>query len=122
MEAHRRGDVDLILRSEPEDYVVASRGEVSRPSAAQRRGRLGPYLRSTRFSEYTDVIAPIVVVSRDATLGWVIVQVRASGEQIDESGAKRVVAFDSAWIELYEKWGKPQLAVPFKKQLDEMSK
>lgn len=103
MEAHRRGDVDLLLRSEPDDYVVANRGEVSHPSTEQRRDRLGPYLSSTRFVEYTDVVTPIVVVSQDGTLGWVIVQVRASGEQTDKSGTKEAVAFESAWIELYEK-------------------
>jgi len=103
MEAHLRGNVELILRSEPEDYVVASRGDVSHPSVQQRRGRLGPYLSSTRFTEYTDVIAPIVVVSRDGTLGWVIVQVRASGEQSGNGEKRETVAFQSAWIELYEK-------------------
>ena len=103
MEAHRKSNVELILRSESEDYVVANRGEVSQPSVELRRGRLGPYLSSTQFREYTDAIAPIVVVSRDGTLGWVIVQVRASGEQISNGGTRQTVSFESAWIELYEK-------------------
>ncbi len=47
MQAHRLSDVDLVLRSEPEDYVVANRGQVSQPTLAARRARLGPYLAAT---------------------------------------------------------------------------
>jgi hypothetical protein len=46
------------------------------------------------------VTEPIVSVSADGTLGWVVVQVRARGVQGD---AKEPLAFVSAWIELYEK-------------------
>ncbi len=37
--AHQRGTVELLLEDEAEapDYVVASRGEVTRPSLAERR-------------------------------------------------------------------------------------
>lgn len=111
MNAHRLGNVELILRAESQDYVVANRGEISRPTVEQRRARLGPYLGSTRFDEYVDVAPPTVMVSRDGTLGWVIVQVRARGEQTVENGTKQPIAFESAWIELYEKRGNEWLRV-----------
>jgi hypothetical protein len=106
MEAHRVGDVELLLKDESQDYVVASRGEISHPTVEERRAFLGPYLRATRFTEYVDVVPPVVKVSRDGTLGWVIVQVRARGEQVGANGARQPVAFESAWISLYEKHGK----------------
>jgi hypothetical protein len=111
MKAHRLGDVELMLRAESEDYVVANRGEISRPTLEQRRARFGPYLGSTRFDEYVDVAPPTVMVSRDGTLGWVIVQVRARGEQTAASGTKQTITFESAWIELYEKRGNEWLRV-----------
>ena len=98
--AHRESDVELLLEDEAADYVVASRGEVTRPSLEERRSRLGPYLASTTFEEYSDAVEPIVSVSADGTLGWVVVQVRARGVQGE---AKEPLAFVSAWIELYEK-------------------
>ena len=101
MEAHRKSDVELLLRGDAEDFVLGSRGQVSRPSLEQRRQFLGPYLQGVRFTEYIDVVAPVVHVSADGTAGWVIAQVRASGAEI--GGAKRSVQFESAWIELYEK-------------------
>jgi Domain of unknown function (DUF4440) len=105
MEAHRAGDIELLLKAESQEYVVASRGRVSHPTLEDRRAALGPYLRETRFSEYVDVVPPVVKVSRDGTLGWVIVQVRARGEQAGPGGATQPVEFESAWIELYEKLG-----------------
>ncbi|HEY7368934.1 MAG TPA: hypothetical protein VIA29_03540 [Thermoanaerobaculia bacterium] len=103
MEAHRKGEVAMILADDSADNVVVSRGEVLRPTLEERRARLGPYLSSTRFEEYVDVIEPIVKVSSDGTLGWVIVQVRAKGTTTAPDGAKTPVEFVSGWIELYEK-------------------
>jgi hypothetical protein len=103
LEAHRRSDVEMLLRSEAQDHVMVNRGEISRPTLEQRRAFLGPYLRATRFTEYVDAIPPIVRVSQDGTLGWVIVQVRVRGEQVGASGASRPRAFEAARIELYEK-------------------
>ena len=105
MEAHRAGNVELILRSETDSYVVGNRGAITHPTVEQRRAGLGPYLASTQFAEYSDVVEPIVAISRDGSLGWVIVQVRAQGQQTGEDGSKRSIDFESAWIELYEKRG-----------------
>ena len=103
MQAHRESNADLLLRSDAPDVVVASRGELSRPTLDARRSLFQQYLGSTRFTEYVDVVPPVVQVSRDGSLGWVIVQVRASGVQTTQDGGSRPVAFESAWIELYER-------------------
>jgi hypothetical protein len=103
MEAHRRSDVEMLLDAEGDDFVLGSRGEVSRPTLEQRRSFLGPYLQRLRFSEYVDVLPPVVHVSADGTTGWVIAQVRARGTEVGGTG--RTLQFESAWIELYEKRG-----------------
>jgi hypothetical protein len=103
MEAHRKGDVELLLQADAEEFVLVSRGEISRPSLDQRRQFLGPYLQRVKFTEYVDVVTPVVHVSADGTAGWVIAQVKARGTEV--SGAGRSVQFESAWIELYEKRG-----------------
>jgi hypothetical protein len=103
MEAHRTGKADLLLRNESSEYMVAGRGEISRPSLEERRTRFTRYLGTTRFSEYVDVVPPVVKVSADGSLGWVIVQVRAKGVQTSDSGKPEPLEFESAWIELYER-------------------
>jgi hypothetical protein len=103
LRAHRESDVDLLLAAEEDDYVVSSQGEVSRPDRAARRQFLGPYLESTRFTMYRDQIPPVVKVSRDGSLGWVVAQVEAKGVQTAPDGAVVPVEFVSSWISLYEK-------------------
>lgn len=105
MRAHVESNVELILEDDATEYVVAGRGEISRPTLQDRRNRLGPYLRSIAFQEYRDLVEPIVSVSADGTLGWVVVQIQARGVRTTESGAKEPAEYVSAWIELYQKQG-----------------
>lgn len=100
--AHLAGDATMIVGRESGDYVVANRGEVSFPSLEQRSNRLGGYLRTTRFTEYRDLIEPVVQVSPDGRLGWVIAQVGAKGVQEKGDGTSARIEYVSAWIELYE--------------------
>ena len=107
LEAHLASDVDRLLGSgypRVDDFVMAGRGEVSFPTREQMRARLGPYLASTRFDTYRDAVPPVVRVSRDGTMGWVIAQVEASGMQrSDPDRPEEPLSFICAWIELYEK-------------------
>ena len=105
MRAHRESNADLLLRSEAPDYVSANRGQVTRPTLEARRARLQQYLRASRFDEYIDLVPPVVRVSDDGSLGWVIVQVRAAGVQTTQDGGSQPLAFESAWVELYERRG-----------------
>ncbi|HYI12922.1 MAG TPA: hypothetical protein VEK57_27995 [Thermoanaerobaculia bacterium] len=100
--AHREQNVEKLLEDEPDDYVIGSRGEVLQPTKSQRAATLGPYLANTRFTTYIDIVPPIVKVSADGTLGWVVVTVSGLGTQRTAEGP-RDIEFTSAWIELYEK-------------------
>jgi len=101
--AHRNHDVDSWLRDESDHYVVVNRGEIDYPDLEARRALLGPYLQNTIFQEYVDIVEPVVRLSADATLGWVIAQVHIVGTRKMPDGTS--VDFDDtwAWIELYEK-------------------
>ncbi len=103
MNAHLHSDVEALLINESDDYVVANRGEITHPTKEDRRQKLGPYLEATTFEIYRDQVPPIVHVSEDGSLGWVIVQVYARGEQRIASSKTAPLEFISAWIELYEK-------------------
>ena len=103
LKAHLESNVDMLLEDESSDYLVASQGEISRPTLAERKARLGPYLGSTTFESYVDLVPPAVRISTDGSLGWVMVQVEAKGVQKNEAGEKQPIQFICAWIELYEK-------------------
>ena len=103
IQAHRESKPDLLFEDVAADFVQANRGEIKRPTLEERRARFAAYLGSTTFEEYRDLVDPIVRVSKDGTLGWVLVQVKARGVQTTEAGARETIEFVSAWIELYEK-------------------
>ncbi len=102
MAAHRAGDAAAIVARESEDYVTSGRGEVTFPTLEERRRQFGAYLGSTRFETYEDLIEPVVQVSPDGQLGWVIARVGARGLQEKGDGTSERVEFVCAWIELYE--------------------
>ena len=101
--AHRNNDLEAWMNDESEEYILVSRGEIHHPDKQQRRDQLGPYLASTTFHKYADVVKPQVRVSDDGSLGWVIAQVQVVGTQRTADG--RRVDFDDTWgwIELYGK-------------------
>lgn len=103
MAAHRSGDASAVLDRAAAEYVQVGRGEVSFPTREEQDGRFRAYLRTTRFSKYEDLIEPVVQVSPDGRLGWVIAQVAARGVQERGDGTGERVEFVCAWIELYEK-------------------
>jgi hypothetical protein len=112
LQAHRESNVDMLLAHHAAtDFVQANRGEIRRPTLEELRARLGSYLGKTTFEEYRDLTEPVVKVSKDGTLGWVIAQVQARGVQKTEAGAEEPLEFVCAWIELYEKRGGRWVAV-----------
>lgn len=102
LEAHRAGDVNAWMAIEADPYVSANGGRITFPDAAQRRAAREPYLRSTTFTAYRDLRPPIVRISADGSLGWVIAEVEVRGTQVSD-GAETPVEAVWAWIELYEK-------------------
>lgn len=103
MRAHKESDAAMLVADQAADMIIVNRGALTRPSLEERRASFGSYLDRTVFSEYRDLVEPIVKVSNDGSLGWVIVQVGARGVQTAEDGTKKPMEFVSAWVELYEK-------------------
>ena len=82
--------------------LVAGRGRVFFPTAAQRRAQREGYFGRTEFSVYRDLVPPIVRLADDLSQGWLIARVEVAGTQRTAKGEE---AFRSvwAWIELYER-------------------
>jgi hypothetical protein len=105
LRAHRENDLPAWMAAEADRFVLVNRGEITYPTKAERESVMAPYLKKTKFREYRDLVPPIVRVSKDGSLGWLIAQVAAAGVQTDASGKEKPIAFTAAWIELYEKQG-----------------
>lgn len=103
LEAHLTGDVDAWMALEGEEYVSANGGAVTFPTVADREAVRGPYLASATFELYQDLRAPVVQISEDGTLGWLIAEVEMRGTQVTEDGTSSAIESIWAWIELYQK-------------------
>lgn len=102
LKAHIDGSIDSLLANQSDDFVLVNLGEISTPTKQERREFLGPYLETTRFETYKDRVEPIIKISPDGTLGWVVAQIEARGTAVTPEG-ERPVEFMAAWIELYER-------------------
>jgi hypothetical protein len=103
LDAHRRGDVEPWMRAEADEFVSANGGEITFPTAEERRAARTPYLASTSFEVYRDLVTPVVEVSPDGLLGWVIAQVEVRGTRTAADSTTTPVADVWAWIELYRR-------------------
>lgn len=103
LESHMNDDVAKWLSAESDRVTLVSRGEVSFPTKDERRPGIKAYLEAAEFEKYRDVIDPIVRVSDDGTMGWLVCQVEIVGTRDGAEGMPERIDSVWAWIELYEK-------------------
>jgi hypothetical protein len=60
-------------------------------------------LSRTKFDSYRDLSVPIVKVSEDGSLEWVVAEVKVIGWTANSDGSIEDISNVFAWIELYEK-------------------
>jgi hypothetical protein len=101
IEAHRRGDIGMLVADEGERSIVSGRGELRASGREAVRERLGGYFAATRFTRYEDVEVPVVAVSADGTLGWLGCEIEAEGTQTGADGAPSPISYGFSWVELY---------------------
>lgn len=102
LHSHRTDDIDAWLALEADSMVAGNRGELSVSAKSETAERRRQYLAATEFSAYRDLQPPIVNVSDDGSLGWVLAQVEVVGyygAPPDTTSIHDVWA----WVELYER-------------------
>ncbi|GEM_PF-826704 len=104
MDDHLFGRTDGMKNVRGDSMVIVSDGEVYKMAGAESDAMLDRMMTSRDYTVYDDLIRPIVKISNDGSLGWVIAQVSASGVRFDANGKPSgPLEFVCAWIELYEK-------------------
>jgi len=104
-EAHFKTDVDLLQRSSPEEFITVSRGKIHRAKKSDERKLFTEYFRGAKYYEWDDVEEPIVRVSRDGSIAWMITRVRVRRTQKGAAGEEKEEKFTYAGIMTYEKLG-----------------
>ena len=102
-EAHFKTDVDLLMENAPEEFIAVSRGKISRSSKADARKMFIGYFRDAKYYEWDDLEEPIVRVSNDASMAWMIVRTRIRRVQKAADGTEKEEKAIYAGIMTYEK-------------------
>ena len=103
--AHLKTDVDLLQERSPEQFIAVSEGKIHRSSRAEERKQFTEYFRGAKYYEWDDLEEPIINVSKDGSMAWMITRVRVRRVQKDSSGVEREQKFVYAGIMTYEKKG-----------------
>jgi hypothetical protein len=85
-EAHFRTDAKLLMEGSGNEMISVRDGQVRRISKAQRLAVLADYFRGARYQEWDDLEEPIVHLSRDASMAWMITRLKVRRLQRDSSG------------------------------------
>ena len=103
--AHFEHDVDAILAGTSESFTSVRDGEIQVQSRADVRKQFTQYFQGTQFIAWDDLEPPIIHVSPDGKIGWMIVRVRIAYTKTDASGAQSKEDTVMAWMSVYEKHG-----------------
>ena len=102
-EAHFKTDVDMLLERSPEEFISVGRGQISRSGKADARKMITGYFRDAKYYEWDDVEEPIIRISNDASMAWMITRTRVRRVQKTADGAEKEEKFVYAGIMTYEK-------------------
>jgi hypothetical protein len=101
--AHLDKRADLLVASFSDSFLNVARGAVTRRTPAENRARFQAYFDRSTFQEWADLAPPIIRISPDGQMAYVIVQKRVRLTAPDSTGVPRAEHTVFAWVELYEK-------------------
>jgi hypothetical protein len=101
--AHLNRDVDFIVAGTGTEFTTVHEGRVKVMSRDDVRKQFTEYFRGAEFSAWDDLEPPIIRVSPDGKMGWMIVRVRIAYTKTDADGAKSKEDTVMAWMSVYEK-------------------
>jgi hypothetical protein len=103
--AHFHRDVDALVGSLPPDFRLISvrDGKIQTQSPDDLRKRFTQYFRGAEFSAWDDLEPPIIHVSPDRQMGWMVVRVKIAYSKTDAAGKITQEHSVIAWMSAYEK-------------------
>ena len=103
LQAHLEKDAGAFLAAYASQWYDVRAAGIRLRSKEEALPAIDQYFQRTHFADIREVTAPIIHLSTDASMAWVIGEmgVRASQEVTDEE--ERDFLFRCAWVSIYEK-------------------
>lgn len=102
-EAHFATDVEMLQRHSPEEFISVSGGKIYRTTKADERKQFAEYFKGAKYYEWDDLEDPIIRISKDGSMAWMITRVRVRRTQKTAAGSDKEEKFTYAGIMTYEK-------------------
>jgi hypothetical protein len=101
--AHLEKRPELLVASFADSLVNIARGAVTVRTPEESRDRFRSYFDRVAFQEWADIAPPVIRISPDGQMAYVIVQKRVRLSAPDSMGVPREEHTVFAWLEVYEK-------------------
>jgi len=101
--AHFTRNGNLLVSTFADDFTSIAGGKISKPKREASLDRLQNYFNNSTFIEWDDITPPVIKVSDDATMGYVLVHKKVRLPAKNENGTETEETEIFAWIEMYRK-------------------
>lgn len=101
--AHFNHDAAAFLANNDTSWYLVTDGTVALTTTAAEKPGVQEYFDSVKFTDISELDPPHVEVSSDGTMAWMLGHVRVRGTQREAKGAEVPLAFDAAWIDVWQR-------------------
>lgn len=101
--AHFETDANLLLERFTDEFISVSSGKIERSTRADLKKMFEDYFKNAKYYEWDDLEPPVIRISNDASMAWMIVRTKVRRTQKLASGEEKERAFVYAGIMTYEK-------------------
>ena len=101
--AHLQRRADLLVADHADSTFSLSRGSVSIGRRADVQAMFQGYLDSATFQAWDDIAPPVIRISRDGQMAYVVVRKRVHLTQPGPGGTTLAERVRYAWLSVYEK-------------------
>ncbi|MCI0696447.1 DUF4440 domain-containing protein [candidate division KSB1 bacterium] len=102
-QAHFKRDAAAVAASLAPEMISVRAGEVWTATREENRRRFERYFHRAEFVEWDDLMPPIIHISPDGQMAWMVVRVKVKYDWADSTGKKSPEEYLSAWLSVYEK-------------------
>jgi hypothetical protein len=103
LQAHFEHDAQTFLAEYASRWYDVRNGTVRLRTKEEARPQLEAYFKQTHFHDISEITPPTVHVSLDATMAWMLAEIRVRADQTQPDGTVRDCSFRCAWVSIYEK-------------------
>src|SRR5690242_14614752 len=103
LRAHLENDTRTFLAEYAEPWYDVRNAGVRLRTKEEALPAMEQYFKQTHFSDISEIAAPIIHISTDANMAWVIGEIRVRASQDGSDDKEQNFSFRCAWVSVYEK-------------------